>query len=188
MRQRPSRIVGIGTAFALSAVALVAATPAAGTLIWHQSVGRAGPDAPCPESSDLETAEGWTPWAPSWEQWPNSGEGGYVCSRWNVWAQSEAPSSGADDPTRPSIGCVLVLSEDNDLYIDFGGSWYVTEDSLTQYENDPTCSGTAIGSAAAVYAPPPFDPAALCEEGPGDPYLVPIAALNDVYACTQEDG
>lgn len=43
---------------------------------WVQSYGRLTADATCQSG-----------WSPSWEQWPNGGQGGYVCTR-------EIPSLG----------------------------------------------------------------------------------------------
>jgi hypothetical protein len=44
---------------------------------WYQSVGRASVDVACE-----------TGWNPSWEQWPNGGQGGYVCSREQYYSLS----------------------------------------------------------------------------------------------------
>lgn len=48
--------------------------------MWHQSIGRAASEAACP-----------TGYTPSWAQWPNGHQGGWVCNR-EVFAHQ--PDSG----------------------------------------------------------------------------------------------
>ena len=38
--------------------------------IWHQAIGRSSADASCPRGYD-----------PSWQSWPNGGQGGWTCVR-----------------------------------------------------------------------------------------------------------
>jgi len=48
----------------------VAPDPAQVPPSWHQSIGRNSSDAECPSG-----------WNPSWAQWPNGGNGGFVCNQ-----------------------------------------------------------------------------------------------------------
>jgi hypothetical protein len=49
--------------------------------IWVQGYGRASVDVTCDEG-----------WAPSWDQWPNDGQGGWVCTR-VVYEDGSGPAS-----------------------------------------------------------------------------------------------
>lgn len=102
-KRSPMRVV-LGMALTVAAVLTVttvvpggemggiALTPrASADQIWFQSVGRASADAPCEESPAADLIAGWTPWAPSWEDWANGGTGGFVCSRQITWAYDTAP-------------------------------------------------------------------------------------------------
>lgn len=82
------------------------AAPAAANKIWYQSVGRSSNAAPCQESTGAELAEGWTNWAPSWEQWANDRQGGFVCSRQITWAHDTPPLTCATGGGAPGT-CVI---------------------------------------------------------------------------------
>lgn len=69
----------------------VVATP---NQVWVQEYQRASSDATCddpPAALDIPWQSDWDPaemtWTPSWAQWPNGGEGGWVCTRSITWAQ-----------------------------------------------------------------------------------------------------
>jgi len=67
-------------------------SPATPNQVWVQSFQRPSADAPCiaPASLDIALQEGWNPadlaWTPTWEQWPNNGQGGWTCTRSITWA------------------------------------------------------------------------------------------------------
>lgn len=107
------RRVALGTTIALGTLSMLTALAPNGQVagmavtsrasadqVWYQSVGRASVDTPCEPSSDADIVTGWSPWAPSWEQWANGGSGGFVCSRQITWARDEAPA-GASGRTSP---------------------------------------------------------------------------------------
>lgn len=87
---RRTLIAMASLAVALCAVGTAPAVSA--DQVWHQAIGRASAASPCPTSSAFEVASGWTQWGASWEQWPNSGAGGFTCSRAITWAKN---STGA---------------------------------------------------------------------------------------------
>lgn len=80
------------------------ASSASADQIWYQSVGRAHADAPCQESSAEDLAIGWNQWSPSWEQWANNGNGGFVCSRQITWDFTTSPSSAGRTSPFGEIG------------------------------------------------------------------------------------
>jgi hypothetical protein len=71
------------------------ASPAVADQVWYQSVGRVSATAACEKSTTTELAQGWTDWAPSWDTWVNSGNGGFVCNRHITWAYDTPPVSCA---------------------------------------------------------------------------------------------
>jgi hypothetical protein len=72
-------------------------------------VGRASADAPCPANTDEESAAGWSPWAPSYAEWPNGGKGGFVCDRAITWAKDTPPPVADADPTASPEGYCLFI-------------------------------------------------------------------------------
>ena len=79
-----------------------------------QSTARPSADATCN-----------TGWIPSWAQWPNSGNGGYVCDRWIYTYYPDLPvathESASTAPTwRQEIGR---LSGDTSCSIGYQASW-----------------------------------------------------------------
>jgi hypothetical protein len=179
MRVRRALVAMAGAVVVASGLGMVVASPASAAdtdQIWYQAVGRPSKDAPCLESDPADLAKGWTPWVKSYEMWPNDGTGGWTCGRSILWAKGAPPPA---QRAYPSAGCVPVFSGQ---WIDFGGGWFVEYMSFHLY-TDPTCSGTAEQVVAAVYAPPPFEAAALCVEGSGGTLPTPYALLNDAYRC-----
>ena len=86
--------------------------PATADQTWYQSVGRDSSDAPCEESSTEDLAAGWTSWAPSWAQWPNDSQGGFVCNRQITWAFDPVSPSSSDSSaptcTTASLGSTVI--------------------------------------------------------------------------------
>lgn len=98
--------------------------------VWHQAVGRTSADSSCPNSTVDDVAAGWSQWGASWEQWPNSGNGGYACTRSITWAKD---STGA--------GCAQVeINTDPDVpgWGNFGSGYFVPR--LSTKFIDPGCS------------------------------------------------
>ena len=63
--------VGSGSAAGyLYSVTIATTSSAPDYSIWHQAIGRSSADAQCPNGYD-----------PSWQSWPNGGQGGWTCVR-----------------------------------------------------------------------------------------------------------
>ena len=137
-------------------VALGLAAPVSADGVWHQAYGRASADQACPAPADetpwQDSFDGQREWTPSWAQWMNAGQGGWVCQRTLVWAQSPAP-------TGP--GCQFVdRVSDVDLYAAFGSS--ATLRSGPRY-TDASCT-TVLDSQEweyLLYAPGISTPTAI---------------------------
>lgn len=74
--------------FALGATVLFAPSASAqgAPIVWNQAVAVPSASSPCPVTTDVEKASGWTEWSSSWDTWPNGGKGGNVCNRSITWA------------------------------------------------------------------------------------------------------
>lgn len=164
--------------------ALCVASPAHADEVWFQSVGRASATAPCPDASfGTPWQSGWDPaeqaWRPSWGQWMNGGAGGFTCDRSITWAKNSPYPSG---------GCVLYDDDSVQVYyVNFGGGWWLGD---TIRYNDPACTSVYsvdVGTtypADIVYAPAPWDGAALCREAFGSRSEFPVpAGTNGVWSC-----
>lgn len=173
------RSITVLAATALIAAGVLMAAPAASadtSITWYQSVGRPSADAACPATPAEDVAEGWTEWAPSWEEWANDGAGGPVCTRSIVWAyQSDAGSGTA----LPSANCILTYTA---YYADFDGNYYLPPGSTTYSDSGCVTVGGILGYGY-VYAPDGADQAAtLCRLAFG------VEQVNgsfapDVYQC-----
>jgi len=177
--QLKTRIVAVisGVVFAL----LLPPSPAsAQTGVWHQAFERLSADSPCeaPEDETLwqESFSGQREWTPSWAQWANDGQGGWVCQRYIVWAQTQ---------TFPSAGCILgqVLSG-QDQYLNFGGGYALPTGSPVYSSAD--CTGYLRGTLQpAVYAPSGYDPDFLCQTAFGLPAVpIPTPDGDNVWVCS----
>ena len=90
---RFSRLVAAGaSALLVTGFGIGFASPASAdhNRVWTQQVQRASEDAPCDIPEVKGEAAGWSAWAPSWAQWPNRGEGGWICTRSITWATGDA--------------------------------------------------------------------------------------------------
>ena len=146
-----------GLPLAVGGLALAVA-PASADEVWHQSVGRSGPTAACPTTSEAELVQGWTQWTGSWAHWVNNGGGGYVCNRSLVWALS----SGTDS-AESAVGCVLAQDEPPTypaISVDFAGS-----DSSSTYYFGAGCTGTSLTGSTWAYASDEATAIASCGAG-----------------------
>ena len=181
-----SRLVAAGaSALLVTGFGIGFAAPASANQVWTQQVQRASADAPCDIPAVEGEAAGWSAWAPSWAQWPNGGEGGWVCTRSITWAK-DTPPPGASG----GGGCVLY---DAGLpgpggYIDFGdGSFLLL--GAPEWLNT-TCTGDPSEYTTgwdAVYAPDNDTASAICtaELGSGWVAFVPYwGADPNVYYCS----
>jgi hypothetical protein len=158
-----SRLVAAGAAALVTAgFGIGFAAPASANQVWIQQVQRASADAPCDIPAVEGDAAGWSAWAPSWAQWPNGGEGGWVCSRSITWAK-DTPPPGANSPSAyPSAGCVLGAPTPE--YVDFAGGWSL---DTADVWGDAACTADYFGVSPYqfVYAPDGASQAAdLCAE------------------------
>jgi len=163
-----SRLVAAGaSALLVTGFGIGFAAPASANQVWTQQVQRASADAPCDIPAVEGEAAGWSAWAPSWAQWPNGGEGGWVCTRSITWAKDTPPpgmmSSGGGS-AYASVGCVQGSPSE---WVDFLGGWALPEGS-PDYLEDPTCT-TSNGPILwdIVYVPDGADPSTLCIEAWG---------------------
>lgn len=184
----------IAATFAVVAgTSLLLAPSASADQVWFHSVGRADATAECPKSTEVEVAAGWSQWAGSWEEWPNGGKGGYVCSRQITWA-FDSPRPGAA-ATFAGGGCRLYDNAFNS-YIDFGDGFSVPSNTA-QWIDGPTCSGepdSLFTGFDVVYAPAGTDADARCEAAfPGTVAVAPGVVVSgwapdpDVYPCVVLD-
>lgn len=169
---------------ALMAAGVALAAPASADQVWHQSVQRESAEATCPTSTSTELDAGWTPWSPSWELWPNSGSGGWTCTRSIVWARDSSGGPGCLQWSAAEEGRAA-------RYRQFGGSW--SSPATAPLWTNSSCFGEPSTATdwPAVYAPPGTDPSARCAEAfPATPVAFVPSWRPDpnVYACTDLAG
>lgn len=159
--------------------AVLAAPGRSDTGVWHQAFERSGPDEACKAPPDetpwQESFRGQQEWTPSWAQWPNDGQGGWVCQRTIKWAK---PSGSPF----PAAGCLLVYASPN-RYANFQGGYSLP--GSAQFYSDPACTtleGSGLGDPV-VYAPPGFDANALCQQAFGLPADNNNDRLSSVVGC-----
>jgi len=110
---------------ALSALAAVAATllganVASGDEVWFQSYQRGSASEACvAQAGETPWQDSWGTnpgWSPSWEQWANNGQGGWVCSRSITWARTPVAAGSSSTvtyaigDTGPGGGLVFLIS------------------------------------------------------------------------------
>ena len=97
---------------ALSVLLMIAATlfganVASGDEVWYQSYQRASQSEECvaqPGETPWQDSWGTNPgWSPSWEQWANNGQGGWVCDRSITWARTPV-AAGSSSTVTYAIG------------------------------------------------------------------------------------
>lgn len=158
MRSRLLVVAG-AVVVALGGVLAVAPTASADQT-WYQSVDRPSASAPCPVASTEDSAAGWSPWVASWEEWPNTGHGGFVCTRSVTWAHE----GGAGGRSYPSGHCERRTFR---TWVNFLGGWSLPAFSPAYGMPDCTDYLGAI-DLPLVYAPDGEQQASvLCEEAFG---------------------
>jgi hypothetical protein len=109
---------------ALSALAAVAATllganMASGDEVWYQSYQRGSASEACvAQAGETPWQDSWGTnpgWSPSWEQWANNGQGGWVCSRSITWARDSAAQVYNIGDIGPGGGLVFYIDSTSGL-------------------------------------------------------------------------
>ena len=109
---------------ALSALAAVAATllganVASGDEVWDQSYQRGSASEACvAQAGETPWQDSWGTnpgWSPSWEQWANNGQGGWVCSRSITWARDSAAQVYNVGDIGPGGGLVFYIDSTSGL-------------------------------------------------------------------------
>ena len=110
---------------ALSVLLMIAATlfganVASGDEVWHQSYQRGSASEACvAQAGETPWQDSWGTnpgWSPSWEQWANEGQGGWVCSRSITWARTPVAAGSSSTVTDalgdigPGGGLVFLIS------------------------------------------------------------------------------
>ena len=103
---RAKKFLATLSALVVAAAMLAGARVAMADSVWVQSYERASQTATCddPPESLSEWRASWAnpddpisgpTWHPSWEQWANDGNGGWVCTRSITWARTPAAPTGS---------------------------------------------------------------------------------------------
>jgi len=124
------------------------ASPAVADQIWYQSVGRASATAACEKSTTTELAAGWTDWEPSWGQWVNGGNGGFVCDRQITWAFDSTQAWKVGD-TGPGGGLIFLIS-DGRTYEMAPNTWGAASTDTQQAWTTTAATCYAAGGTAAT--------------------------------------
>ncbi len=104
---------------ALSVLLMIAATlfganVASGDEVWDQSYQRGSASEACvAQAGETPWQDSWGTnpgWSPSWEQWANNGQGGWVCSRSITWARDSAARVYNIGDVGPGGGLVFLIS------------------------------------------------------------------------------
>ena len=132
-------VMSAATVMVVSCGAFGAAPAASANQVWHQSIGRASAESPCPTTSAEQLAAGWTQWGPTWEKWPNGETGGWTCTRSITWA--------IDPPAHvTNARCAAWTSPDRFLWFDGVNALPIG----TQLYSDADCT-TLSGSRTVYY-------------------------------------
>ena len=148
---------------ALSVLLMIAATlfganVASGDEVWHQSYQRGSASEACvAQAGETPWQDSWGTnpgWSPSWEQWANNGQGGWVCSRSITWARDSAARVYNIGDIGPGGGLVFLISGGLTYEMarkDWSGAG--TPDAGASYCDGSTgvsgAAGTAVGTGAA---------------------------------------
>lgn len=100
----------VSSAFIMVAGMLFGANIATANSAWVQSYERTSHTEVCsarPGETPWQESWGTDPsWSPSWEQWANMGQGGWVCTRSITWAQTPVPEANSGAPEIATYTCL----------------------------------------------------------------------------------
>jgi len=154
---------------ALSVLLMIAATlfganVASGDEVWHQSYQRGSASEACvAQAGETPWQDSWGTnpgWSPSWEQWANSGQGGWTCTRSITWARTPVAvsSSGGGGSVTYAVGDVgpgggLVFLISGGLTYEMAPkTWGANETTGIEWCSDQVNSvttGIAVGTGSA---------------------------------------
>ena len=96
---RPKSFFAALSVLLMIAGTLFGANVASGGDVWNQSYPRGSQSEECvAQPGGTPWQDSWgtdSNWKPSWEQWANEGQGGWVCNRSITWAQTPVPASSS---------------------------------------------------------------------------------------------
>ena len=195
---------------ALSVLLMIAATlfganVASGDEVWHQSYQRGSASEACvAQAGETPWQDSWGTnpgWSPSWEQWANEGQGGWVCSRSITWARDSAARVYNIGDIGPGGGLVFLIS---------GGLTYemapktwsggIEDPSAAWCDDTSTILAGTFGTAIGTGAQNTVDMDAGCTSGAGqeaadyvaggysDWFLPSKNELNEMYTYSLVGG
>jgi len=111
---RSRKFLAALSALAAVAAMLLGANVASGDEVWYQSYQRGSATEACvAQAGETPWQDSWGTnpgWSPSWEQWANNGQGGWVCSRSITWARDSAARVYNVGDIGPGGGLVFLIS------------------------------------------------------------------------------
>jgi len=161
------KVVGRKSFFATMSVLVMVATTLFGARVaeadstWYQSYQRASQEQACvaqPGETPRQDSWGTNPgWSPSWEQWANNGNGGWVCSRSITWARDAAARVYNLGDIGPGGGLVFYIDSVSGLRYEMAPTNWSgagTPDAVASwcdgiFTDIPGANGAAIGTGAA---------------------------------------
>jgi len=151
---RSRKFLAALSALAAVAAMLLGANVASGDEVWFQSYQRGSASEACvAQAGETPWQDSWGTnpgWSPSWEQWANNGQGGWVCSRSITWARDSAARVYNIGDIGPGGGLVFLISGGL-TYEMARKDWGANETTGTQWCSDLTNSvatGTAVGTGS----------------------------------------
>lgn len=153
---------------------LVGASPASANQVWLQQVQRTSADAPCALPASDGEATGWSSWAPSWAQWPNNGEGGWVCERSITWATDSGSASMV------TTECAQLTDTQ---WLDFTGTDWLPADTATFPDAACTTAGGGFIFVVFVLADSQGAAQSLCDAHGGGTATHTYPIDPRIYYC-----
>jgi hypothetical protein len=152
---RSRKFLAVLAALGAVATMLFGARAASADEVWFQSYQRGSASDVCvAQPGETPWQDSWGTnlgWSPSWEQWANNGQGGWVCSRSITWARDSAARVYNVGDIGPGGGLVFLISGGL-TYEMAPKTWSGLEDPLESWCDTFTVAvttGTAIGTGAA---------------------------------------
>jgi hypothetical protein len=163
---RTRLFLAMSSALVMVAGMLFGANIATADSVWVQSYERTSQTAACgarPGETTWQASWGTdSSWSPSWEQWANNGNGGWVCTRSITWART--PEDAGSSTVTYALGDIgpgggLVFYDAGSVqpwgrYLEMapktwsGGSGDPTDDWCSDVTNS-VATGTAVGTGSA---------------------------------------